>query len=155
MILHLVCDASGSMAESGKHLVVRGVVRATEQYFRLGYGSSDLKLITWKNEARVVEWTGDKEFPPEMLVCNGAGNMESLIDLLSHQPDGKVLFITDGFWSQNDMKTFKRWKERLPVETLRIIKIGGDANPQLKGMDVFTSEELFAALDGWVEGATA
>jgi hypothetical protein len=40
------------------------------------------------------------------------------------------------------------------LDTLRIIKIGTDANPQLKGTDVFSSEELFAALDGWQEGST-
>jgi hypothetical protein len=153
--LWIVCDASGSMSEGGKHLIARGVARATEQYFRLGYGSADLKLVTWSKEARVVEWIPDKEFPPEMLVCERAANAEALITLLGEQPDGKVLFITDGFWSQDDAKALKRWKEGIQQYTLRVIKIGADANPHLKGADVFAAEDLFAALDGWLErGAT-
>jgi hypothetical protein len=143
------------MSEGGKHLIARGVARATEQYFRLGYGSADLNLVTWSKEARVVEWLTDKEFPPEMLVCEKAAKAEALITFLGEQPDGKVLLITDGFWSQDDAKALKRWKEGLQKHTLRVIKIGADANPQLKGADVFVAEDLFAALDGWLErGAT-
>ena len=63
----------------------------------------------------------------------------------------KFLLITDGFWSQDDAKALKRWKEGLQTDTLRVIKIGADANPQLKGADVFAAEDLFAALDGWLE----
>ena len=153
--LWIVCDASGSMSEGGKHLLARGVARATEQYCRLGYGCADLKLVAWNREARVVDWIPDQEFPPEILVCEGAANAEALITLLEGQTDGKFLLITDGFWSPNDAKPLKRWKAGLPKDTLRVIKIGADANPHLKGADVFPSEELFAALDGWLEGGVA
>lgn len=155
MILHLICDISGSVAEGGKRLIARGVVRATEQYFRLGYGAADLKLVMWSKEARVVDWIPDKEVPTEMLVCERAANAEALISLLGEQPDGKVLLITDGFWSQDDEKALKRWKKSLQQDTLRVIKIGADANPQMKGADMFAAEDLFAALDGWLQGGMA
>ena len=143
------------MSEGGKHLIASGVARTTEQYFRFGYGCADLRLVAWNKEARAVEWIPDREFPPEMLVCGKAAYAEALINLLGEQPDGKVLLITDGFWSQDDAKALKRWKECLQQDTLRIIKIGADANPQLKGSEVFAAEDLFAALDGWLEsGAT-
>ena len=32
---------------------------------------------------------------------------------------------------------------------------GADANPQLKGPDVFAAEDFFAALDDWLEGSSA
>jgi hypothetical protein len=153
--LWVVCDASGSMSEGAKHLIARGVARVTEQYFRLGYGSADLKLVAWNKEARVVDWIPDQEFPPEMVVCESAAHAKALISLLGEQPDGKVLLITDGFWSQDDSKVLKRWKESLQQDTLRVIKIGADANPQLKWADVFAAEDLFAALDGWMEGGAA
>ena len=153
--LWVVCDSSGSMSEGAKHLIARGVARVTEQYFRLGYGSADLKLVAWNKEARFVDWIPDKEFPPEMLVCESAANAEALITLLEGQTDGKFLLITDGFWSLDDAKALKRWKAGLPRDTLRFIKIGADANPHLKGADVFAAEELFAALDGWLEGGVA
>jgi hypothetical protein len=153
--LYIIVDISGSMSESGKYLIARGVVRATEQYFRLGYGCADLKLVAWSKEARVVEWIPNKEFPPEMLVCERAANTEALISLLGEHPDGRVLLITDGFWSQDDVKALKRWKESLQQDTLRIMKIGADANPQLKVAAAFAAEDLFAALDGWLEGGVA
>jgi hypothetical protein len=153
--LYIIVDVSGSMSEGGKHLISHGVGRAIEQYFRIGYGHADLKLVAWCKVAQVVEWIPDKDFPLEMQVCKGAANTEALITLLGEQPDGKVLLITDGFWSQDDTKALKRWKESLQLDTLRVIKIGADANPQLKGTDVFAAEDLFAALDGWLEGGVA
>jgi hypothetical protein len=139
------------MAEEGKCLIARGIARTVEQYLRLTDSNIDLKLIAWGTEARYVEWNRNDEFPPEMLDCKGAVNVESLITLLGKQPDGKVLFITDGFWPVNDAKILKRWKNELLPETLHVIKAGADSNPQLKGTDVFSAEDLFAALDGWLE----
>lgn len=153
--LWLVWDASGSVAENGNCFIARSVARMAEQYCRLGYGCADLKLVAWNREARVVDWIPDKEFPSEFLVCESAANAKALITLLGEQPDGKVLLITDGFWSQEDAKALKRWKESLQQDTVRVIKIGADANQQLKGADVFAAEDLFAALDGWMEGGAA
>lgn len=155
MILHLICDVSGSMSEGGKSLITRGVARAVEQYVRLGYGRADLKLVAWSNEARVVEWRLGDEFPPELLVCERIAKADALINLIGNQTVGKILLITDGFWSQDDAKALKRWKESIQLDMLRVIKIGADANPHLKGPDVFAAEDLFIALDGWLEGGAA
>ena len=157
MILYLVCDTSGSMSEDEKFLIMRGMVRAMEQFSRLGYecGSVDLKLIAWSGDARLVGWIPEQEFPEEMLVCEKAADAEALITLLGAQPEGKVLLLTDGLWPRDVAKKMKRWKERRQPDTLRIIKIGADADPLLKGPDVFAAEDLFAALDGWCEGGVA
>jgi hypothetical protein len=155
MIVYLVWDTSGSMAEWGKHLIARGVARAMEQYLRLGYGCADLKLVAWGDEARVFDWCPDQEFPTEMLVSEGAANAKDLITLFGKQPDGKVLLLTDGFWSHADAKELKRWRKGLQPDTIRVIMVGADANPQLKGADVFAAEDLFAALDRWLEGGLA
>ena len=152
MILHLTCDKSGSMSEGGKHLIVRSVARAVEQYSRFGYGHAILNLVAWSNEARVVEWNPDEGFPPEMLTCEGAASVKALINLLGEQPKDKVLLVTDGFWALDEVKALKRWRKRLQQDTLRVIKIGADTNPHLKGTDVFAAEDLFVALDGWLEG---
>lgn len=155
MIIHLVWDTSGSMAEWRKNLIARGVARAVEQYFRLGYGRANVKLIAWCQEARVVEWSPDEDFPQEMLTCEGAANVEALINLLGKNPEGKILLITDGFWPLDDVRVLKRWREGLQEDTLRVIKIGADSNPQLKGAAVFAAEDLFAALDDWLERGVA
>ncbi len=153
--LYMVVDVTGSMAEGGKSLIARGVARAAEQYLRLGYGCADLKLIAWSCDAQIVDWSPDQEFPSEMLVSKGAANAKALIALLDKHPRGKVVIVTDGFWAQAEAKALKRWKESLQPDTLRIIKVGADANPQLKGDGVFAADELFAALDGWLEGGAA
>ena len=151
-ILWLVLDASGSMAENGKRFIARSVARTAEQYCRLGYGSADLKLAAWRNEARLIDWNPNDEFPPEMLDCDGSTSARALLALLGEQPKDKVMLITDGLWARDDTKALKRWKDSLPPDTLRVIKIGADANPQLKGADVFIAEDVLAALDGWLEG---
>lgn len=155
MILYLVWDTSGSMAEWGKHLIARGVARAVEQYLRLEYGCAELKLAAWGNDTRAIDWHPDQEFPPELFVSGDSTNAKGLITFFGTEPQGKILLLTDGFWSQADAREFKRWQESLPKDTLRIIKIGTDANPQLKGKDVFVAEEFFAAFDGWMEGGKA
>ena len=66
-----------------------------------------------------------------------------------------MLLLTDGFWPHASDRLLKQWRERLPSGALRIIKIGADANPQVRGPNVFAAEEFFAALDGWLEGGTA
>lgn len=151
MKLHVVCDISGSMGDGGKSFTMRTLVMAVAQWAELGYGSAEVMLSSWATEARnFVEWNSTKEFPEEMLSCNGTSNWDALIQLLGESPDGKVLLLTDGFWPQGSAKFFKRWKECLPLDTLRIIKIGSDANPQLKGPDVFAAEDFFGALDDWL-----
>ena len=44
-ILNIIVDTSGSMVESGKRLITRGVVRQVEQYIRLGYSTINLQLF--------------------------------------------------------------------------------------------------------------
>ena len=155
MTLHLVCDISGSMSDGGKPFIMRTLVATVAQWVLYGYGHSEIALWAWASETcPIPDWSAKSEFPVELLSCAGTANSTSLIQLLGNKPDGKVLLLTDGFWSQDDAKTLKRWKDCLPSGTLRIIKVGVDANPQLKGVDVFSSEELFAALDGWLEGGT-
>lgn len=154
MNLSLICDISGSMSEDEKHLITRGLALAVGQYYRLGYAKGEIKLIAWSNEARIVEWTPENEYPLEMLDCKSAVNAEPLIKLLGDRINGKVLLLTDGFWPHDVEKALKNWKNSLPPDTLRIIMIGADANTLLKtqGFNVFYAEELFDALDGWGQG---
>jgi hypothetical protein len=152
MKIHLVWDTSGSMGELGKLWIARGVARAIEQYSRFGYCRADLRLIAWGCEARVLDWTSDQEFPPELLMPTGSSNAKALISLCPAEPDSKIALLTDGFWTPADTREIRLWRETLPPDTLRFIKIGADANQQLKGSDVFSAEDFFAALDGWIEG---
>ena len=149
-VLYLVCDISGSMSENGKPLLLRGVAREIEQFIRLGYASCEIKLVFWNETAAICDWNPDDDFPEQMYNCRGRTNMAALRDMLEAS-NGKMILLTDGWWSKEDSQLFKRWKNSMMPDTLRIIKIGGDANPLLKGDDVFSSDNFFDALDGWLK----
>ena len=150
--LWLICDVSGSMLEAGKRLVVRGLVRQIEQYGRLGYAAAaDLKLVAWHAEAKQIPWVPGDEVPPDIFECRGSADGAALVRLFSGpRPGNKFVIFTDGFWSENSRIAIKQWKAELDPNALRVIKIGADANPKLKGADVFESEAFFAAIDGWL-----
>lgn len=156
--LVLIVDTSGSMSEGGKCFIARGAVRTVEQYVRLGYGSAHLTLVAWSEGARTVEWNPVEEYPSEMLTCEGAADAQALVDHLDQiglDLESRVLLITDGFWSRADEKVLKFWVKRFQAEAIRIVKIGADANPLLKGAGVIAIDELFATLSGWLEGRDA
>jgi hypothetical protein len=150
--LWLICDVSGSMLEAGKRLVVRGLVRQFEQYVRLGYAAkTDLKLVAWHTDATIIPWSLGDEVPPRVFECRGRANGAALVRLFSVPcPGNQFVLFTDGFWSDNSRIAIKQWKAELDPNALRVIKIGADANPKLKGADVFESEAFFAAIDGWL-----
>jgi hypothetical protein len=151
---YLVCDTSGSMAEGGKRMLMRGIARTVEQCIRLGDGAAEIKLVLWNTTAAVADWEPSDELPAQLLECGGSSNASALIKTLGEKPDGNVLFLTDGWWSEDEKKVLKKWRKSLPSETLRIIKIGADANPLLKGDDVFAAEDIITALDGWLKPAS-
>ncbi len=151
--LWLVCDTSGSMIEGGKRLIVRGLVRQVEQFFRLGYGPTrELQLVLWADEATTQRWDPRDELPLELFECKGSAEGAALVELLGSSSDSSVLILTDGFWSDESHEAVKEWKNHLPHDALRILKVGADANPRLKGHDVFEAEDFFSAMDGWLDG---
>jgi hypothetical protein len=156
MTLYLVCDISGSMGDGGKPFTMRTAVMAVAQWVRLGYAHAEIRLCGWASETRhFLDWSPKDEFPAELLSCGGPSNGEALIRWLGEKPEGKVLLLTDGFWTRDEARVLKHWMEGLPPDTLRVIKIGADANPQLKGPNMFAPEDLFVALDDWLEGGGA
>lgn len=155
MILHLICDNSGSMMEGGKALAMRTLVMTVAQWVRLEEATTQIKLYSWASEIQAFpNWSDKDEFPVELLSGSGRCMGKALIQTLEESPDGKILILTDGFWPLLDARALNRWKESLTADKLRFIKIGADPHLQLKGADVFSSEELFASLDGWLEGGS-
>ncbi|PCK92885.1 hypothetical protein CFBP1590__2960 [Pseudomonas viridiflava] len=155
MTLFMVCDISGSMADLAKPFIMRTTVMTIAQWVRLGYGRTPIRLCAWAGEAYFPDWSENQEYPAQLLACRGTSSVAALIQLLGTQPEGKILLLSDGFWSHADTKLLKQWSASLPPDTLRIIKTGADANPRLKGPYVFVTDELFAALDGWLEDCSA
>ncbi|WLH81780.1 VWA domain-containing protein [Pseudomonas sp. FP2335] len=155
MTLFLVCDTSGSMSEGGKPFITRTAVMTIAQWMHLAGGQEQIRLCAWGSEAVFSDWSMTDDYPEHMLVCRGTSSASALTRLLGDSPDGKILLLTDGFWSSTEARHLKQWRARLRDDSVRVIKTGADANPQLKGSDVFLAEDLFAALDGWLEVPSA
>ncbi len=149
--VYLVCDTSGSMAESGKRFILRNMIRAIDQYFRLQKNPVEIKLIPWGKEAMIAKWTPGQEVPEALLLCEGDASGEALAEKVQGLHDGYFVILTDGYWPPATRKQIGAWSKGLAPNHFRIIKIGEDADPRLKGPSVFTAEDLLPALKGWVE----
>ena len=111
MMLHLVCDISGSMSEGGKPFILRTLPRPWRNGCNRVW-KAEIRLCAWSSEARSIpDWSVTDDLPVEMLVCHGSTNGQALVQLLGNEPDGKVLILTDGFWTRDDVKTPSRWQE--------------------------------------------
>ena len=128
------------MLESGKRFIVRNMIRATDQYFRLQDRTPTLKLLTWSNDTTLAA-----------IGSSGSLSGTSLINALSSLSDSYYLMFTDGYWDSETQKQIKAWSQSVPPGRLRIVKIGEDANPRLKGPNVFSCEDFLCAVEGWVE----
>ena len=136
-------------------MLMRGIARAVEQYFRLGYGRADIKLVVLNDKAAVVEWNSDEEFPEELLNCSGSLNPAELYSLLGSKPDGKILIITDGSWSRDDIHFVRKWIREASPDTIRIIKIGAETNQLWKKGELLLADDFFSAFDSWFPPADA
>ena len=150
--LWLVCDVSGSMLEGGKRFVVRTLINQVEQYFRLGYAqSTEIKIVAWNNQTRLIPWILGDEIPGEILDCSGSSDVEVLIQLCCEHVDDDFIVFSDGFWSESSQDTLKKCNIALNEGNIRFVSIGFDANPHLKGESVFKAEDFFSIVEGWCE----
>ena len=148
-ILNIVIDCSGSMVEGGKRLIARGVCRQIEQYSRLGYAAFQIQLIAANSKVVEVEWEPDQEYPEKLFECCESIAAAPLLEALS-QKQGKFLFLTDCAWNKKLKLAIGDWCKQIAPDFCRIIKIGNEPAPRIANIEIFTAEDVFAALDKWV-----
>ena len=83
--------------------------------------------------------------------CSGSADGNALVRLVGTPTDDKFLLLTDGFWPDESHAAIKRWKDVMAPGALRVIKVGADANPKLRGSDVFEAEDFLNAMEGWLD----
>lgn len=147
--VYVICDMSGSMIEDGRRFIVRNLMRTVDQYFRLHDSAPELFIVHWSSIVDVMKWDPGQDFPEEMLACWGKTSGEALADKLSGIADGYFMLITDGYWAHETAKIIATWSRTLPDGHFRILTVGVDANPELKGPNVFRGEDVLAALNNW------
>jgi hypothetical protein len=97
------------MLEGGKRFVVRTLINQVEQYFRLGYAqSTEIKIVAWNNQTRLIPWISGDEVPGEILDCSGSSDVEVLIQLCGEHVDDDFIVFSDGFWSESSQDTLKK-----------------------------------------------
>lgn len=152
-ILNIIVDTSGSMVESGKRLIARGVVRQVEQYIRLGYSTINMQLFYVGNKITPIEWNTNDEYPEVLLSCSGSFDLDLLTDFIKSD-EALYLIVSDCSWPGRAVKKFLRGVDELPTDTVRVIKVGAEQSPTIKNIRVFESEDTLLALEGWI-GALA
>lgn len=110
-----------------------------------------LRLVLWNDEATNQPWNPSDEVPGQLLECQGSADGNALVRLLGVSTGDKFLILTDGFWPDESRDAIKHWKGGITPDSLRIVKVGADANPKLEGSDVFKVEDFFAMMDGWLD----
>lgn len=149
--LWIIIDTSGSMFESGKRLIARGIVREVEQYLRLGFAQAEPLLLSANNNTTEITWNPDEEYPEKMFNCHGVFNAKAVINCIQEK-EGLFLLISDGDIGLKQEKVLQRWAENMPEDSLRVIVAGGDTMTGLrKHFKVFSSTEVLSALDDWIE----
>ena len=146
--VYLICDLSGSMIESGKRFIVRNLIRTVDQCYRLQKSSPEIKIVAWSENPVIAQWQPGQEVPGEIVSCKGSVAGNDLVEKLAGA-EGYFMVFTDGYWPADTRKAIGGWSRGLPQGHFRIIKIGEDADPRLKGPSVFEAEDLLSALKGW------
>jgi len=138
------------MRDSAKSLIARRLVYQISQLNLLGYISDfEISLVTWADDSQVVQWSTGSELPAKLLNCQGSTRAAPLIKLLGVSERDRYMFLTDGYWPETARKAIRKWRAQLPSTSVRVIRIGADANPEFVGPEVFEAEDLFFAIDDW------
>jgi hypothetical protein len=155
----VIADASGSMREAGKHVVLRTLVAYIQYTIRTGINGgflTGLILLSLGGETKVMEFEENSDIPE--LPIGGKTSISKLLPVLSStiEPLGRVrvLLLSDGRIPHNEFGHFSSWQHSNPKVSLRAIAIGPDANwAALKkhiGKDnVFSAEDISQALHPW------
>lgn len=141
-------------------MLIRNLLTYLEQVVRLYSAFSpvaSLRVITWREAAEFVEWDTETEIP--QFRCEGKATVDNLTALLSRELAkgglAWLLFISDGRWHRDELARLVQWRLSAPDLSVRVIATGYDADfralRQIAGAsEVFTPDEVVAALDSWL-----
>ena len=149
MKLWQIIDASGSMAESAKRLIVRETLRTISQYVK--YYSFDIELhyIYAGDKIDIIDASLEDNYPEKFFELGTGLNIQDLVERLSTL-DGYFLFLTDGSWGHSVVANLKKWKSRLPEGTVKIIQVATGTLRLQRDFETYLSEEVITALDSWL-----
>lgn len=151
--LWLVVDASGSTGECGRKMLSRQICRSVEQYLRYGYGSAELHLVIATGEVNEVEWSGAEEFPLDMMPCLGIFDSTAVVQFFEGKL-GRILIVSDGYVGAKGADILSDWALTREPDSVRMILTNPAKKLKSNSIKTFSSQEMFLALDQWLEVET-
>ena len=157
--LLVVLDTSGSMKEFGKNMLIRNLLAYIRESFRFNNSNlknNELKVISYAHKSQLILINNSEDTP--QISFEGKTNVENLIELLHNEVKNdkttRILFLTDGNFTNNEIKKFVEWRTIHPNLLMRSVAVGPDSSPQkLKKFTgdgtVYKSEEITIALKHW------
>jgi len=154
--LSIIFDLSGSMNELGKIHIQRNLFRFIHQRKEIdeeSYAGIQFGFHGWANS--ISEITLDTSGDIAQMEPSGQLNFRALSDflskLLSESSTQRVLILSDGHFSHDDLADFIKWKTSHDLAAIHVVAIGADANVfNLKkissGDRVFLAENVSTAL---------
>ena len=145
-----IIDASGSMAENAKRLIVRETLRTISQY--VNYNSYDIELhyILVGNDVKIIDASLERTYPDAFFELGTGFDVKGLVEKLATL-DGCFLFLTDCSWGHSIVSTLRKWKDKLPPKMVKIIQVVPGILRLQRDFDSYLSEDAIAALDDWLD----
>jgi len=157
--LLVVLDTSGSMKEFGKNMLIRNLLAYIRESFRFNspnLKNNELKVISFADKAQFIIINNFEDTP--QINFEGKTNVEKIIELLQHEikndETNRILFLTDGNFTNNEIKKIEEWRVAHPDLLMRSVAIGPDSSiKKLKKITgegtVYKAEEITTALKHW------
>jgi hypothetical protein len=113
--------------------------------------AAEITLWAWGSEARrIPDWSTRSDF---RWSCFHARNCKWFVtdSTLGDKPDGKVLILTDGFWTRDGTLMAGRLTAGHAARHPNRRGCQPASFQGLKGAKVFAAEEVLAVLDNWLQ----
>ncbi|MDB4542834.1 VWA domain-containing protein [bacterium] len=160
MLVEVIVDTSGSMAEMGKiHLQwnLCRFIRELDTINPIFQSDADFRIFQWNSKIGELELEANGDITTTVPV--GASDLVVLSSMLethlvkNHRLN--VLILSDGYFNSSMLNHFNRWLKDHPDISIRTVAIGADANlHSLKHLstnnDVYFPEDIPAAIESMV-----
>lgn len=158
MQIKVFIDTSGSMNEMGKINLQRNLCRYLKQLPSIEpeiYSNMKIHVYQWTEEVKEIVLQGDGDIP--VLEAKGSSILTTLSEFLSdssiNSKLARILVISDGNFTSNEISNFLKWKNQNNGFLIRVVAIGSDADIfKLKKVstdnNVYHAENISSVING-------
>ena len=116
-------------------------------------GSAELHLVIATGEVNEVEWSGAEEFPLDKMPCLGIFDSTAVVQFFEGKL-GRILIVSDGYVGAKGADILSDWALTREPDSVRMILTNPAKKLKSNSIKTFSSQEMFLALDQWLEVET-